>query len=684
MMEKAAIWGEPDRWFSRIKALRRSLLPRIEMIPFAANLLTDAWLGIAAGGIAIASLVWLDRNNALHRTIVCSIAIFLMWRYMSWRLFSSLPEPGLTLDYFVGITFASVEMLSMLSATMSLFFLTKIRNRTPDVEANLPWLRSQAAPLIDVLICTFNESQLILEQTIVGAMSMNYSNARVWICDDGRREWLRQLCQEHGCGYITRMDNAHAKAGNINNALVYLCDLATPPEFISILDADFVPKPDFLTRSVALMRDPSIGIVQTPQHFVNADPIQGNLALSRVWPDEQRYFFDVLMASKDAWGAAFCCGTSSVIRLNPLMQIGGFPTDSVTEDYLVTLRLREIGYQTIYLNEQLSLGLAPEGIKEYITQRSRWCVGFVQICRGKSGPLRLQNGLTFVDRVILVETFLYWSATHAFRLLALIIPILFLLFGIQAVHASVQDALSYFLPCFIVQMSIMGWVTQARILPIMADVSQLIAAHNVLKAVVAGLLKPVGQKFKVTAKGGNRDVLFVEWSLLRTLLAYLVLTMVAVIWAFGFNGGWSVQESSSIALFWSWYNILILTLTCLVCIEQPRKRKAERLQSGDRVGVCWNGEISWQPVLDISTSGIRIEGRPPVGDGQSITIQMGDITLRGLVVRTTQDDFAVRIDDTMEARKAMIRQVYGSRYNASIGAVRPNQLIKAVLVRAFR
>ena len=648
------------------------------------NLLADAWLGIAAGSVAIASLVWLDRNNALHRTIVCSIAILLMWRYMIWRLFGSLPEQGLTLDYCVGIIFVSGEVLSMLSTTMSLFFLTKIRNRTPDVEANLPWLQSQSAPLVDVLICTYNENRLILEQTIVGAMSMNHSNARVWICDDGRREWLRQLCKEHGCGYITRKDNAHAKAGNINNALVYLCDLGTPPEFISILDADFVPKPDFLTRCLALMRDPSVGIVQTPQHFVNPDPIQGNLALSRVWPDEQRYFFDVLMASKDAWGAAFCCGTSSVIRVNPLMQIGGFPTDSVTEDYLVTLRLREIGYQTIYLNEQLSLGLAPEGLKEYITQRSRWCLGFVQICRGKSGPLRLQNRLTFVDRVILTETFLYWSAAHAFRLLALIIPILFLLFGVQAVHASFQDVLSYFVPCFIVQMSILGWMTQARVMPIMADVSQLIAAHSVLKAVVMGLFNPVGQKFKVTAKGGNRDVLFVEWSLLRMLLAYLGLTIVAVISAFGLNGGWSLQESTSIALFWSWYNILLLTLTCLVCIEQPRKRKAERLQSGERVGVFCNGEISWHSILDISTSGLRIEGRPPVDNRQLVTVQIASVTLQARVVRTTQNDFAVRIEDTIEARKAMIRQVYGSRYNASIGAVRPNQLIKAVLVRAFR
>jgi cellulose synthase (UDP-forming) len=611
--------------------------------------------------------VWLDRNNALHRAIVCGIAILLMGRYMGWRLSSSLPEPGLSLDYFAGVTFASVESLSMLSTAMTLFFLTRIRNRTKDVEANMPWLRSRPAPLVDVLICTFNENRFILEQTI-----------------DGRREWLRQLCEEHGCGYITRRDNDHAKAGNINNALIYLCDLGTPPEFISILDADFVPKPDFLTRCIALMRDPTVGIVQTPQHFVNPDPIQGNLALNGVWPDEQRYFFDVLMASKDAWGAAFCCGTSSVIRFIPLMQIGGFPTDSVTEDYLVTLRLREIGYQTIYLNEQLSLGLAPEGIKEYITQRSRWCLGFVQICRGRSGPLSRRNGLRFVDRVILVETFLYWSATYVFRLLALIVPILFLLFGIQTVHSSIEDLLSYFLPCFIVQMSVLGWMTQARILPIMADVSQLIATHTVLKAVVAGLFNPVGQKFKVTAKGGNRDVLFVEWSLLRTLLAYLALTVVAVISAFGLNGGWSLQESSSIALFWSWYNVLILTLTCFVCIEQPRKRKAERQQSGERVGICWNGKISWQPVLDISTSGLRIGGQPPIDGGKSVTIQMGKVTLQAVVVRTTQDDFAVRIDGTIETRKAMIRQVYGSRYNASIGAVRPDRLIKAVLVRAFR
>lgn len=654
------------------------------MSPIVSTLLAGTWTGIGLGLITAAALLWLDRTKSWHRAVVTVVAVFLMWRYMAWRVTDSLPPAGMTLDFAAGVIFITVEMLSMVSTSLSMFFLTRTRDRSGDVEANRAWLAAQAPPRVDVLICTYNEERSILEQTIVGAMSMNHPNYRVWVCDDGRRDWLRELCEQHGCGYITRSDNAHAKAGNINNALLRLYDLPKQPDFISILDADFVPKPDFLTRCLTLFRDPRVGIVQTPQHFVNPDPIQGNLSLSGIWPDEQRYFFDVLMASKDAWGAAFCCGTSSVIRFKPLIQIGGFPTDSVTEDYLVTLRLREIGYQTIYLNEQLSLGLAPEGLKEYITQRSRWCLGFVQICRGRSGPLNFANNLKLVDRIILSETFLYWSATHAFRILALIVPILYLLFGVQAVHASVEDALSAFLPYFVIQMGIMSWMTNSRVLPIMADISQLLGAHTILKAVFMGLVRPVGQKFKVTAKGGDRDVRFVEWSLLRVFLIYLVFTLLGIYIAFTWHGGWSVQDSSAIALFWSWYNLIILTITCFVCIEQPRKRKAERFLSGEQVGVTVNGETVWQRVADISTSGMRIAGPSPASRGERIAITLGSVVVHGVIVRATPNDFAVRVEDTLEARKAMIRHIYAGRYSASVAKVQPKKVLKALLARTFR
>ena len=431
---------------------------------------------LVIGGLLIA-LPWISPRDERARAVMVIVLVILMWRYMFWRWFSTLPVPELSLDFAVGLIFVVIETLAVLGSTINLMFVSRLKDRSPDADRNLAWLAFQPQlPLVDVFICTYNEEAAILERTIVGALSLNYANKRVWVLDDGRRPWLGDLSRQLGANYLTRSDNAHAKAGNINNGLLHVAGLDRPPDFIAILDADFVPMPNFLDRTLSLFREKDVGIVQTPQHFINPDPLQSNLGASRVWPDEQRYFFDVVMASKDAWDAAFCCGTSSVIRFAPLWQVGGLPTWSVTEDYLLTLRLKVEGYRTIYLNERLSLGLAPEGLKEYITQRSRWALGFAQICRGPLGPLRLGNGLSLIDRISLIDTFLYWFASYAFRLLGIVIPILYWLLDVRSVQADVATTLSYYFPSFMAQIAIMGWMSQSRIVPIMSDVSQLLGA----------------------------------------------------------------------------------------------------------------------------------------------------------------------------------------------------------------
>ena len=85
-----------------------------------------------------------------------------------------------------------------------------------------------------------------------------------------------------------------------------------------------------------------MAIVQTPQHFFNPDPIQSSLLGAKAWPDEQRFFFNYLLEAKDAWGAAFCCGTSAVVRVSALEAIGGMATETVTEDMLTTFKLKEL------------------------------------------------------------------------------------------------------------------------------------------------------------------------------------------------------------------------------------------------------------------------------------------------------------------------------------------------------
>jgi cellulose synthase (UDP-forming) len=312
-----------------------------------------------------------------------------------------------------------------------------------------------ALPRVDVLITTYNEEEAILERTIVGALGIDFPGVRVWVLDDGRRAWLAALCRSKGALYLARPDNRHAKAGNINHALEHLRQDPDPPEFVAVFDADFVPQRNFLWRTLPLFHDAAVGLVQTPQHFFNKDPIQANLLVGHVWPDEQRFFFDHVLPSKDAWGAAFCCGTSSVIRVSALQQIGGFPTDSVTEDFLLSLHLDRAGWKTVYQKEHLSAGLAPEGMAEYLTQRGRWCLGLMQICRSASGPLS-RAPLSLRYRLGLLDAFLYWSGGFLFKLFCLITPIVYWFTGVTVGTASAGAVVDHFLPYYTAVMIVLN------------------------------------------------------------------------------------------------------------------------------------------------------------------------------------------------------------------------------------
>ncbi len=651
----------------------------------SAELLAALWPALILLGVGLVIVATVKRGGATVRLVVMAISVTLLLRYVFWRATSTLPPVGFTLDFTVGLIFLLVELSALVAAVLSLLFLSRTRDRSGDVEKNKAWLAAQVEkPLIDLFICSYNEEEAILERTIIGATGMDYPNYRVWMLDDGGRPWLRALCAKLDCGYIARPDNAHAKAGNINHALDRVAELPNPPEFISILDADFVPMPNFLSRAMTLFRSEHVGIVQTPQHFINPDPIQTNLFASRVWPDDQRFFFDVVMPAKDAWSAAFCCGTSSIIRFQPLREIGGFPTDSVTEDYLLTLRMKEVGYETAYLNEPLTLGLAPEGLKEYVTQRSRWCLGFMQIVRGRSGPFSLTSRLTFMDRLSLIDSFLNWAAVYSSRLTALIIPILYLLFNIKSVHASLHDVAIYFLPFYVWHTLVMTWITRGRVLPIMSDVCQLIAAPEVLKAVVIGLSKPQGHKFKVTAKGGDRGRRFVEWPILKFYGALLGLTILSIGYAFHVNIRGDGVEFGVLALFWSWYNLIILTVVCFVCVEQPRRRKAERFETNETVTLIFDGGRQLRQLVDISISGARVAGPAPKPKRGALSCQVRDFVTNVTIIREDADSFAVNFDASLATRFAMIRHFYSSQYVKAFEKVDAASVGKAVLHRLFQ
>jgi cellulose synthase (UDP-forming) len=173
-----------------------------------------------------------------------------------------------------------------------------------------------AAPdaTVDVFITTYNEPLDLVQRTALAALEIRHPH-RTWILDDGNRPELAAWAEQHGIGCLHRTADwvdrpRHAKAGNINNAL-----MATDGEFILILDADQVPLPQILDHTLGYFEDPRMALVQTPQHFVNVDEAD-------VLGSQAPLFYGPIQQGKDGWNAAFFCGSNAVIRREALMQLG--------------------------------------------------------------------------------------------------------------------------------------------------------------------------------------------------------------------------------------------------------------------------------------------------------------------------------------------------------------------------
>ena len=78
-------------------------------------------------------------------------------------------------------------------------------------------------------------------------------------------------------------------------------------------------------------------------------------------------------------------------------------------------------------------------------------------------------------------------------------------------------------------MIVLAWITRGRVMPIVTDAAQLLVALDAMKAAAAGLFKPKGHKFKVTAKGGDRDRVIVQWRLILRFLLPLLLATIGVV-----------------------------------------------------------------------------------------------------------------------------------------------------------
>jgi len=246
-----------------------------------------------------------------------------------------------------------------------------------------PTVRPRATPgrSVDVYVCTYDEPTEVVAATLAGCRALTYPHT-TYLLDDGRRPEMEELARVAGAEYLTRPDNSHAKAGNINTALA-----RTEGELVLMLDADHVPMPDALDAMVGYFDDERMALVQSPHDFFNHDSAQ-HYSVGR---HEQSLFYRVICPGKDRHGAAYWCGSAALIHRGALLEIGGVATETIAEDFHTTIRMQRGGWKTRYHDEVLVQGLAPHDLDGYLLQRDRWARGNLAVFTLPESPLRARE-----------------------------------------------------------------------------------------------------------------------------------------------------------------------------------------------------------------------------------------------------------------------------------------------------
>ena len=408
------------------------------------------------------------------------------------------------------------------------------------------------------------------------------------------RQKEQELVEINRFRYIARPKTPgvahHAKAGNINYAIF---SGETSGEFIVTLDADHVLKPQFLKRVLPYFytynvlagkyESNRIAFVQTRQDFYNLPP-------GDPFGHRANLFYGPLQQGKDGMNAAFYTGTNAMLRREALVSVGlqnfsdeyakdekrldefdlvgGVSSNSITEDMNTAMRLHSAGWKSIYHNERLAEGLAPEDLSSMLKQRLRWAQGTIQVLV-RENPLT-KPGLSFWQRLHYFKTmYSYFSGFST--LIFISCPIIYFFTEIVPVKSYGPDFAIHFFPAFIINR--LTFLTATWGIPaseVWRSEQYAIALFPLLIQAVWSVFSGKALKFQVTPKQRQSGIYL---RLIVPQLIVLGLTILGILWTLirfatgNLNEPWVHLLNSA----WAVYNLFLLSAIIRAAVWQPQK-----------------------------------------------------------------------------------------------------------------
>lgn len=499
-----------------------------------------------------------------------ALTMLLLARYVFWRFTSSLDlETGT--EMFLGYTLVAAEAYTWVILIFGFIQTAWPLKRKPmPLELNLSdW------PTVDVFIPTYNEPLSVVRPTVYAAKGLDWpiEKITVYILDDGHRPAFEEFAKQAGVEYISRPDNSHAKAGNINYALKH-----THGQYVAIFDCDHIPTRSFLQTSMGwFTRDPKCVLVQTPHHFFSADPFERNFNSFRQMPNEGSLFYGLIQDGNDYWNASFFCGSCAVIERKALLEVGGIAVETVTEDAHTALKLHSLGYNSVYLNNIQAAGLATETLAGHIGQRIRWARGMAQIFR-TDNPM-FKKGLSIFQRICYSNAMLHFFYGIP-RMIFLVMPMAYLFFEQHLINAAAVTILSYALPQLMIA-SYTNSVIQGKYRrSFWSEVYETVLSWYIILPTTLAFINPKLGKFNVTSKGGLIEKSYFDANIAKPYLILLLINLLGFLFGLVRLFVLNTHETGTVLmnLLWCGFNLAILGAAVGVATESVQKHVHHRVR----------------------------------------------------------------------------------------------------------
>ncbi len=292
----------------------------------------------------------MNRRERIVAWVLFSLGLEAVVYFLAWWL-----APGQipSMPLFVLFTFAAWFSASrMVASWFALLHMSRPRFR-----------QAPRGLSVDMMTTAAPDEPLDMFRATLSAMMRVWYPHTTYLLDDSGREELRELCAKLGVHYIRRVRPGEgAKAGNVNHALG-----CTSGEFVTIMDPDHIPNPDFLDRVLGYFDDSSVGFVQAAQAYRN----QRESAVARGAAEQTYELYGPILMGLHTLSAPLLFGCHTTFRRSALASIGGYAVHNA-EDLRTTMRLYAKGWKGLYVPEILARGLTPSDLATFLRQQYRW------------------------------------------------------------------------------------------------------------------------------------------------------------------------------------------------------------------------------------------------------------------------------------------------------------------------